>query len=133
MERDRRGQRIVVLGGGGFLGSHVCARLIAEGAAGVPVDHVLAGRTDVVELAGVVSGARLVLAGDTGVGHLATALGRPSVLLFGPTSPSRWGPPPDDRHVVLWKGSTGDPHGDEPDPGPPAHHRRRVLEAAGAV
>src|SRR4051812_14076105 len=35
MERDRRGQRIVVLGGGGFLGSHVSERLVAEGAAGV--------------------------------------------------------------------------------------------------
>src|SRR3954466_8481575 len=38
MERDRRGQRIVVLGGGGFLGSHVCEPLVAEGASGVAVD-----------------------------------------------------------------------------------------------
>jgi len=44
MERDRRGQRIVVLGGGGFLGSHVCARLIAEGAAVVAVDSWITGR-----------------------------------------------------------------------------------------
>jgi len=44
MERDRRGQRIVVLGGGGFLGSHVCARLIAEGAAVVAVDSWVTGR-----------------------------------------------------------------------------------------
>jgi ADP-heptose:LPS heptosyltransferase len=108
------------------------ALFVAEGA-GVSVDHVLAGRTDVVELAGVVSGARLVLAGDTGVGHLATALGRPSVLLFGPTPPSRWGPPHDDRHVVLWKGTTGDPHADEPDPGLLRITVDEVLEAAAAV
>src|SRR3954464_5727558 len=44
MEHDRRGQRIVVLGGGGFLGSHVCARLIAEGAAVVAVDSWITGR-----------------------------------------------------------------------------------------
>ena len=55
------------------------------------------------------------------------------MLLFGPTSPSRWGPPPDDRHVVLWKGSTGDPHGDEPDPGLLRITVDEVLEAAGAV
>jgi len=107
--------------------------LFVAGEAGIPVDRVLAGRTDVVELAGVVSGARVVLAGDTGVGHLATALGRPSVLLFGPTSPSRWGPPPDGRHVVLWKGSTGDPHADEPDPGLLRITVDEVLEAAAAI
>jgi ADP-heptose:LPS heptosyltransferase len=108
------------------------ALFVAE-QAGVPVERVLAGRTDVVELAGVVRGARLVLAGDTGVGHLATALGRPSVLLFGPTPPSRWGPPPDGRHVVLWKGGIGDPHADEPDPGLLEITVDEVLEAAAAV
>jgi len=108
------------------------ALFVAE-QADIPVERVLAGRTDVLELAGVVGGARLVLAGDTGVGHLATALGRPSVLLFGPTPPSRWGPPPDDRHVVLWKGSTGDPHADEPDPGLLEITVDEVLEAAAAM
>jgi ADP-heptose:LPS heptosyltransferase len=91
--------------------SHVCAR------AGLPPERVLAGRTSILELAGIVGGARLVLAADTGVGHLATALGRPSVLLFGPTPPSAWGPPVDGPHTVLWKGTTGDPHGGEPDRG----------------
>lgn len=50
--------------------------------------------------------------------HLATALGTPSVVLFGPVSPVEWGPPPERRwHRVLWKRSTGDPHAGEPDPG----------------
>jgi hypothetical protein len=39
------------------------------------------------------------------------------VLLFGPTPPSAWGPPVDGPHTVLWKGTTGDPHGGEPDRG----------------
>jgi ADP-heptose:LPS heptosyltransferase len=56
--------------------------------------------------------------GDTGVAHLATALGTPSVVLFGPTAPARWGPPPDRPiHRVLWAGAEGDPHADRPDPG----------------
>ena len=85
--------------------------------AGLPPDRISAGRTSILELAGVVGGARLVIAGDTGVGHLATALGRPSVLLFGPTPPATWGPPAGRPHAVLWKGTTGDPHAREPDPG----------------
>jgi ADP-heptose:LPS heptosyltransferase/uncharacterized protein YjbJ (UPF0337 family) len=87
-------------------------------AAGLDPDAVLAGRTNVIELAAIVAAAGLVLCGDTGVGHMATAFGTPSVLLFGPTPPAEWGPPARrDRHVVLHRGGRGDPHGDEPDPG----------------
>jgi ADP-heptose:LPS heptosyltransferase len=39
------------------------------------------------------------------------------VVLFGPTSPSRWGPPPLPIHRVIWTGREGDPHADRPDPG----------------
>jgi ADP-heptose:LPS heptosyltransferase len=59
----------------------------------------------------------VVACGDTGVAHLASALRRPSVVLFGPTSPSRWGPPPLPIHRVIWTGREGDPHADRPDPG----------------
>jgi ADP-heptose:LPS heptosyltransferase len=59
-----------------------------------------------------------VLCGDTGVAHLATAYGTPSVVLFGPTPPSEWGPPPGrTRHRVLWSGGRGDPHAATPDAG----------------
>jgi ADP-heptose:LPS heptosyltransferase len=77
--------------------------------------------TDLLTLAATIARARLVLCGDTGVAHLATAFGTPSVVLFGPTSPERWGPPAAlvDRglHRILWAGRTGDPHGATPDPG----------------
>jgi heptosyltransferase-3 len=46
----------------------------------------------VVELAGVLAHADLVVGQDSGVSHLAAALGRPTVALFGPTDPRRWGP-----------------------------------------
>jgi ADP-heptose:LPS heptosyltransferase len=78
---------------------------------------VLAGRTTSLELAAVVAAARVVVSGDTGVAHLATAYRRPSVVLFGPVSPTLWGPPPRPQHVVLWHGDgTGDPWGTELDP-----------------
>lgn len=77
------------------------------GAAGLPDENVLAGRTDLTELAAVVARARLVLCGDTGVAHLATAYATPSVVLFGPMRPAWWGPPKLARHVVLWRGPAG--------------------------
>jgi heptosyltransferase-3 len=46
----------------------------------------------VVELAGVLAHADLVIGHDSGVSHLAASLGRPTVALFGPTDPRRWGP-----------------------------------------
>ncbi|WP_084958409.1 glycosyltransferase family 9 protein [Thermoactinospora rubra] len=107
------GEDVVVTGGPGEAEP---ARRVAD-LAGLPAGRVLAGRTDLGELAALMATARLVVCGDTGVGHLATAFGVPSVLLFGPTSPELWGPPPGRGHVVLWAGCEGDPHGLEPDPG----------------
>lgn len=86
-------------------------------AAGLGRDAVLAGSTDLVELAGVVGAARLVVCGDTGVAHLASAFATPSVVLFGPTPPAWWGPPETGPHVAIWHGDRpGDPWGAEPDP-----------------
>jgi hypothetical protein len=86
--------------------------------AGLPPSASTAGALDLPALAALVADASLLVCGDTGVAHLATAVGTPSVLLFGPIAPSQWGPAVDaDRHVVLWHGDgAGDPHGDEPDP-----------------
>ena len=87
-------------------------------AAGLPQHSVLAGRTDLSQLAALVADASLVVCGDTGVAHLATAYGTPSVVLFGPVSPQHWGPPPQrPQHVALWAGSTGDTFAARPDPG----------------
>jgi ADP-heptose:LPS heptosyltransferase len=89
---------------------------VAE-AAGLPEDAVLAGRTTSLQLAAVIAAARVVVCGDTGVAHLATAYRRPSVVLFGPVSPALWGPPPRRQHVVLWHGDgAGDPWGTDLDP-----------------
>lgn len=86
--------------------------------AGLSPGQVLAGRTNLRQLAALVNSAGHVVCGDTGVAHLATALRTPSVLLFGPMSPAQWGPPPErTQHLVLWSGRRGDPHGSSIDPG----------------
>ncbi|HEX5813101.1 MAG TPA: glycosyltransferase family 9 protein, partial [Pseudonocardia sp.] len=86
--------------------------------AGLPVDRVLAGRTDLGALCDLVSGAGLVISGDTGIAHLASAYRTPSVVLFGPVDPAQWGPPADGPHVALAHPATrrGDRFVDEPDP-----------------
>ncbi len=84
----------------------------------------------------VVAAARVVVCGDTGVAHLATAYRRPSVVLFGPVSPALWGPPvrpgrEGPLHVVLWHGDgTGNPWGTELDP---ALQQITVDEVIGAL
>jgi ADP-heptose:LPS heptosyltransferase len=87
--------------------------------ASLPTRRVLAGDQNLIELAATVAEAALVISGDTGVAHLATAFGTRTVQLFGPTPPRWAGPPPHllGRHAVLWAGQVGDPYGDRPDPG----------------
>jgi ADP-heptose:LPS heptosyltransferase len=124
------GRRVVVTGGAD---ERVRARWIAT-AAGLPEGAVLAGRTSITELTAIVAGAGRLVCGDTGVAHLATALGTPSVVLFGPTSPAHWGPPPGRAiHRVLWTGRTGDPHAARPDPGLLAIRAEDVLDALAAL
>ncbi len=52
----------------------------------------VAGRTTLRQLVAVLERASLVVAGDTGPMHVAAALGRPLVTVFGPTDPARTGP-----------------------------------------
>jgi ADP-heptose:LPS heptosyltransferase len=86
-------------------------------AAGIPAEAVLAGRTTALELLGIVAAAARLVSTDTGIAHLASAVGTPSVVLFGPTPPSQWGPPTDGPHISLWYGYIGNPLGQTIDPG----------------
>jgi ADP-heptose:LPS heptosyltransferase len=95
--------------------------------------EVVAGETDLACLAATVAAARAVVCGDTGVAHLATASATPSVVLFGPTPPAWWGPPATGPHRTLWKGGTGDPHGQEMDPGLAQISVAEVLDELGSL
>jgi ADP-heptose:LPS heptosyltransferase len=97
------GHHVVLTGGPG---ERELALSVARDA-GLPTDRVLAGHTDLAALAALVASARLVVSGDTGVGHLATGYRVPSVVLFGPVPPKWWGPPADRPwHRALYHGDS---------------------------
>lgn len=92
-ELAERGWRPVVTGGPAERA--LTARVAGE--AGLD----LGGRTTFAELAGLLAGARAVVAGNTGPAHLAAATGTPVVSLFAPVVPSvRWAPY-GVRHILL--------------------------------
>jgi hypothetical protein len=110
-------------------------RVVAEVAPGA-LD--LGGRLTPRELAQLVGAARLLLSGDTGVAHLATAYGTPSVTLFGPTDPALWGPMVDlHLHEVIWASEPGDtpgePRGSRLDPRLERIRAAEVLARAEAL
>ncbi len=129
----RQGHRVVVTGSPDEVS---LARDVAR-ASGLGSGAVLAGRTDLAGLSALVAEARLVICGDTGVAHLASAHATPSVVLFGPVPPAEWGPPRAGPHTVIWhgaerarQGGRGDPLGAVVDPALLRTTVDEVVEAA---
>jgi heptosyltransferase I len=52
----------------------------------------LAGKTNLVETGSVLQEMDLLISNDSGPVHMAAALGTPTLVLFGPTDPTRTGP-----------------------------------------
>ncbi len=68
-----------------------------------PQFHNLTARTTLEQMIGLIESARLVVANDSGLMHVAAAVGAPLVACFGPTLPEATGPYPLDRptHRIL--------------------------------
>jgi heptosyltransferase-1 len=83
-------------------------------------DRAVVFPCDMAQLIALTRRAALVIAGDTGPLHLAAALERPVVALFGPTDPARNGPYGTLARVLR--------HGDER-----RDHKRRADPEAGLL
>jgi ADP-heptose:LPS heptosyltransferase len=80
-----RGQRVVVLEGPADEKS--CRRLTT----GIPELPVFR-ESNLMETAGLLSSVSICVTNDSGIGHLAAALGTATVSIFGPTNPAVWRP-----------------------------------------
>ena len=89
------GRPIMLVGGPS---DRVAAEWVARHAGG-PVEN-MAGRLSLGETASVLARAGLFVGGDSGLAHLAVALGTPTVTLFGPSDSRKWSAP-GPRHAVV--------------------------------
>jgi heptosyltransferase-2/heptosyltransferase-3 len=103
------GARIVLTG---VKGDEPLTRAVAAGMATTPPLD-LTGQTNVAELVALYARCALVIGPDSGALHLAVAADTPTVHLFGPADPVRFGPWGDPaRHRVVTAGRHCDRCGD---------------------
>lgn len=81
------GAGVVIVGGGG---ERDLAEVICSGMSRPPLDVV--GRTNLLQLGAILQKCTLLVSGDTGPMHMATAVGTPVLALFGAIDPDRTGP-----------------------------------------
>ena len=84
----KTGNAIVIVGSSAdHRRADVLLRRIAELSGDDSALHNLCGRLNLLELAALISAARLFIGTDSSVSHLAAAAGVPRVVVFGPTDP----------------------------------------------
>jgi heptosyltransferase-2/heptosyltransferase-3 len=105
-----RGMRVLLTGGPGEV---ALVDLIAAQVRTLPV--TLVGTATVGQLAAIYAQCAVVLGVDSGPLHVATSVGTPTGVLFGPSNPQRYGPwgNPLHHHVIrsdLWCSPCNDLH-----------------------
>jgi heptosyltransferase I len=92
---DEKGASVFLLGGPADV--DVCEK-INRALGGKAVN--LAGKTGLPEMGGILKEMDLLISNDSGPVHMAAAVGTPTLVVFGPTDPSRTGPY-GDQHCVV--------------------------------
>jgi heptosyltransferase-2 len=101
----------VVLVGAGAADTAMAADILSRVQKAQPIN--LVGETQVKTLAAVLKRCDLLISGDSGPMHLATAVGTPCVALFGSTDPAVTGPF-DDFSEAIYKDLSCSPCGNHP-------------------
>jgi ADP-heptose:LPS heptosyltransferase len=94
---ERYGAQLVVTAGPGE--GPIAERVIAT-MRSKPIN--LAERTSLGGLAALIRRCDLLISNDTGPAHLAVALDRPSITIFGPADRRRWAPLDQARHAIAY-------------------------------
>ncbi len=90
-----RGLQVVLTGSNEAVEVAYCQCLAAASGA-----LCLAGKLSLAQTADLLRRAELLVGPDTAVTHLAAACGIPTVALFGPSNPVKWGPWPNGRDMI---------------------------------
>ncbi len=88
---EQQGLQVFLSGGGAADEMAYCEEIVRQSGA-KPLN--LAGMLNLGQLGALLSRASLYVGPDTVVTHMAAALGVPTVALFGPSDPVKWGPWP---------------------------------------
>ena len=88
---ERPASHVLLLGGSGDRAAGVASARL----------HDLCGRTDLSEAIALIAASSSVVSNDSGLMHVAAALARPQVALFGSSAP-RHTPPLSSRATTLW-------------------------------
>ena len=100
--RKRTGARLVLLGA---RNDHDACRIVSDNIGEGVID--LCGKTSLEQLTGILAICRTVIANDSGGMHLAAAVGRRVVAVFGMTDPARTGPLGEGHRVIMLSGVEG--------------------------
>jgi len=92
----RRGYKVVVVGSAGD------GREAAEIRKYAPAAIDLTGKTSLAEVAALLKRCRLLITADSGLMHIACAVGTPTVSLFGSGIEKKWAPQ-GGRHIIINK------------------------------
>lgn len=94
----RRGLRVILTGSPAEAALTAAVRKAMTGPA---LD--LTGRTSLFELGALLQRAALLVCNDTGISHVAAAVGTPSVVVSSGGDVARWAPLDRARHRVVWR------------------------------